>query len=234
MILEQAAHPAIGEQQQLASDGNRRSVVERDGVDAAGAVRDGDDAGIGADDRAGVFGGPGVSASGRLVIGDTVERGMQATQHLRAETGLEFAHPLALQMHRRDAKGGLHARADRGPADIVMALVQLQVADAFVAGGRPQVRVERRPLIVGQVHQRQLADVAPVGAHATLAEPARRPGRDLPRFQHQHLGAATGERQRRRHTVDAAADDDELCVHVPPLSILTRAPVYARPRQSTP
>ena len=108
-----------------------------------------------------------------------------------------------------------------------MALVQLQVADALVAGGRPQLRIQRRPLLVGQPHQRQLADVAAIGAHATLAETARSPGRDVSGFEHQHVGTATGKGERRRRAVDAAADDYKLCVHEPPLVILTRAPVYA-------
>ena len=159
---------------------------------------------------------------------------MQSAQHLRAEAGLDVAHALALQVLRLDPECGLHARADRGPADVVMTLVQLQVADAFVAGGRSQLRIERRPLLVGKAHQRQLADVAAIGADATLAETARCPGRDVAGFQHQHVGTAAGEGERRGRAIDAAADDYELCVHVPPLVILTRAPVYAAlPREST-
>ena len=68
---------------------------------ASDAVRDGGDAGMGADDRAGAFRGPGVGVRGRLVIGDAVEWGMQSAQHLRAEARLDLAHAVALQVLRR-------------------------------------------------------------------------------------------------------------------------------------
>ena len=157
------------------------------------------------------------------MIGHAVTRSVQCPEHFRRQARLDVADAFALQMHGGNTHGGLDPGPHSRGADIVMPLVDLQVTGALEAGGRAELHVERGPQIVRQTHQRQFTKVTPIGAHATLAEPARGARGDLVRLEHEHVGPAPGERPRGRHAVDAAADYDTLRPHR--MAPRTRRPV---------
>ncbi len=213
LALDEIDEAAVHQEQHVAADLDHRAVGERHRIDAPAVAHDADHVGAGAHDGAGALGRGRVGARGGLVIGHPIERRMQRPEHLVGQAGFDLAHRGALEVRGRNAEGRLHACPDGSTAHVVVPLVELQMADPFVARRAAECLVQRRPEVVRQTHQRQLAYVTSVGAHAPLAESARGAGRHLARLEQQHLCPLRGQRPRRGHAVDSAADNHELRAH---------------------
>ena len=82
------------------------------------------------------------------------------------------------------------------------------MSQAPITGEAADMLVQDRPDVVGQAHQGQFAQVAPVGAHAPFAEPARRAAGDGFRFQQQRLFTTFRQLPGDGAAIDAATDDD--------------------------
>ena len=132
--LEQAGHPAVGQQQQRAAH-LHAPVRQRQAAHAR--RRPEATTGAGAHRGAGAHGRRGIGAGRRLVVGHPVERRVERAEHPPVESWFDLADLLAFEVRGRNAERRLDPGSHGGGADVVVSLVELQMAGALVARPAP-------------------------------------------------------------------------------------------------
>ena len=147
------------------------------------------------------------------VVGDSVHRAVRGGDDGTGDLRLEAPQRRRVEQLGRDPVPSLQLDPLHRARQVLLTFDELQLTQTPIAGRSADAAGELVPPLVGKREQRQLAWIAPVGAHASLTRAAGRTARDGGRFEHEHLSVALREVPRRGRTVNTGTDNHVVRPH---------------------